>query len=136
MARKLFVNLPVKNLDKSVAFFSRLGFNFNPQFTDDTATCMVVSDDIFVMLLTQAKFQSFAPHPTCDARANTEVLLALSCDSRAQVDEMVSTAINAGGNTYNAPQDHGFMYQHGFQDLDGHVWEIFWMDPATIPTQQ
>jgi uncharacterized protein len=136
MSRKLFVNLPVKNLDQSVTFFSRLGFSFNPQFTDDTATCMIVSDDIFVMLLTQAKFQSFAPNPICDARNNTEVLLALSCDSRAQVDEMVRTAISAGGNTYNAPQDHGFMYQHGFQDLDGHVWEIFWMDPATIPTHQ
>jgi uncharacterized protein len=136
MARKLFVNLPVNDLNQSVRFFTRLGFSFNPQFTDDTATCMIVSDDIFVMLLTRTKFQSFAPNPACDARASTEVLLALSCDSRAQVDEMVSTAINAGGNTYNTPQDHGFMYQHGFQDLDGHVWEIFWMDPATIPTQQ
>lgn len=132
MSTKIFVNLPVRNLEKSIGFFSALGFSFNPQFTDDTATCMIVSDDIFVMLLTEKKFQLFTPNKICDAKKSTEVLLALSMDSRARVDEMVSKSVAAGGSTYNEAKDHGFMYQHGFQDLDGHIWEIFWMDPAAI----
>ena len=130
MSRKIFVNLPVKDLNASIRFFTALGFRFNPQFTDETATCMIVGDDIFVMLLTRAKFQTFTPNPICDARKHTEVLTCLSCDSRAQVDDMVRKAVAAGGNTYNEPQDHGFMYGHGFQDLDGHIWELMWMDPA------
>lgn len=130
MATQIFVNLPVKNLDKSVAFFTRLGFSFNPQFTDETATCMIVSQDIFVMLLTEAKFKTFTPNAICDARNSTEVLVCLSAESRHDVDDRVRKALAAGGNTYNEPQDHGFMYGHGFQDLDGHIWELFYMEPG------
>lgn len=127
MATQIFVNLPVGNLPKSIEFFTRLGFSFNPRFTDDTATCMIVDDNIFVMLLTEAKFKVFTPKPICDAKNSTEVLLALSRDSRAAVDDIVRKAVAAGGSTYNEPQDHGFMYAHGFQDLDGHIWEFMYM---------
>ena len=132
MASKIFVNLPVKDLDGSVAFFSSLGFTFNPQFTDETATCMIVSEESFVMLLTEPKFKTFTPKPVSDATKSTEVLVSLSCDNREQVDEMVRKAVAAGGSTYNEPQDHGFMYAHGFQDRDGHIWEVFYMDPSTV----
>jgi len=132
MARQLYVNLPVKNLDKSVGFFTGLGFSFNPQFTDETATCMIVSDEISVMLLTEEKFKAFTPKAISDATKSTEVLLALSVDNREQVDETVCKAVAAGGSTYSKPNDLGFMYQHGFQDLDGHIWEVFYMDPAVI----
>ncbi len=132
MATQIFVNLPVKNLNKSIEFFTKLGFKFNPQFTDDTATCMIVADDIFVMLLTEEKFKIFTPKEICDAKKYTEVLVCLSSESREKVDEMVSKAVAAGGTTYNEPQDHGFMYGHGFQDLDGHIWEIMHMDPSVI----
>jgi predicted lactoylglutathione lyase len=133
MATKIFVNLPVRDLQKSIAFFTALGFSFNPQFTDDTATCMVVSDDIFVMLLTHAKFQAFTPKPISDAKKTSEVLLCLSCESRDKVSQMVGAAVAAGGRKYAEPQDHGFMYHHGFEDLDGHIWELMWMDPGAIP---
>lgn len=132
MSKKIFVNLPVKDLKQSIDFFTKLGFNFNPQFTDETATCMIVSDDIFVMLLTYDKFKSFTPNPICDATKSTEVLMCLSTESRNAVDDMVSKAIAAGGTTYNEPQDHGFMYAHGFQDLDGHIWEIMYMEPSAV----
>jgi uncharacterized protein len=127
-SRKIFVNLPVKDLDKSVEFFTQLGYSFNQDFTDETATCMVISDDIFVMLLTQAKFQEFTPNPICDATQHTEVLICLSIDSREAVDAMVASAIAAGATTYNEPKDHGFMYVHSFQDLDGHIWELLFME--------
>ena len=127
MATQIFVNLPVNNLDQSVAFFTRLGYKFNPQFTDENATCMIVSDDIYVMLLVERYFKTFTPKPIADATKTTEVLLCLSCESRAQVDEMVARAVAAGGTTPNKPQDHGFMYQHGYQDLDGHMWELVHM---------
>jgi uncharacterized protein len=132
MSTKIFVNLPVKNLKKSIEFFTRLGFTFNPQFTDETATCMIVSEDIFVMLLTEEKFKSFTPKEICDAKKSTEVLLCLSSESREKVNEMVRKAVSAGGSTYNEPQDHGFMYAHGFQDLDSHIWEIIYMEPSAI----
>ncbi|MBE9160283.1 VOC family protein [Nodosilinea sp. LEGE 06152] len=132
MGRKIFVNLPIKNLDQSVEFFTQLGFSFNPQFTDETATCMVVSDDIFVMLLTEEKFKMFTPKAICDATKSTEVLVCLSCDNREEVDTMVSKALDAGGTTYSDPQNHGFMYAHGFQDPDGHIWELMYMDPSTV----
>lgn len=127
MARKMFVNLPVKDLKKSIGFFTKLGFTFNPPFSDETATCMIVSEDIFVMLLTHDKFKSFTPKTICDATKSTEVLVCLSCESRENVDDMVRQAVDAGGTTYNQPQDHGFMYGHGFQDLDGHIWELIYM---------
>ena len=132
MATKIFVNLPVHHLKKSIEFFTKLGFAFNPQFTDETATCMIVSEDIFVMLLTRAKFKTFTPKDICDARKNTEVLVCLSRESREQVNDMVRKAVGAGGTTYNEPQDHGFMYAHGFQDLDGHIWELMYMDPNAV----
>lgn len=135
MPQMIFVNLPVKNLDNSVAFFKALGFSFNPQFTDETATCMVISDTIFAMLLTHEKFASFSPKPITDTATSIEVLTCLSRDSRADVDAMVEAAVAAGGTTYSPPQDHGFMYGHGFQDLDGHVWELMWMDPSAVATQ-
>jgi uncharacterized protein len=130
MASKIFVNLPVKNLNKSIEFFTKLGFSFNQQFTDETAGCMIVTDDIFVMLLTKGKFKTFTPNEICDAMKYTEVLVCLSLEDRAKVDEMVRTAVAAGGATYNEPQDHGFMYGHGFQDLDGHIWELIYMAPG------
>ena len=134
--RKLFVNLAVEDLKASVGFFTQLGFTFNPQFTDDTATCMVIGEHNFVMLLTRQKFESFSPHPVVDARKGTEVLVCLSCTDRAEVDSLVAKAVAAGGNTYNAPQDHGFMYAHGFQDLDGHIWELCWLDPEALSQSQ
>ena len=132
MPTQIFVNLPVKNLKNSIAFFTKLGFTFNAQFTDETATCMIVSENIFVMLLTEAKFKAFTPKPICDATKSTEVLVALSSESRANVDEMVRKAVAAGGSTYNKPQDHGFMYGHGFQDLDGHILELVYMEPSAV----
>ena len=132
MARKIFVNLPVKDLDKSKEFFGRLGFSFNPRFTDDTAACMVVSEDIYAMLLTEAKFKEFTPHPISDATKSTEVLVCLSCESRGQVDEVVAKAVAAGGRTFKGPMVYGFMYGHSFQDPDGHIWEWIWMDPAAV----
>jgi len=132
MTTKIFVNLPVKDLDKSIRFFTQLGFSFNPQFADETATCMIVSDDIFVMLLTETKFKTFTPKAICDATKSTEVLLCLSSESRDQVDDIVRKAVAAGGTTYNEPQDHGFMYGHGFQDPDGHIWELVYMEPSAI----
>lgn len=132
MSTKIFVNLSVKDLNQSVEFFTKLGFSFNTQFTDETATCMIVSDDIFVMLLTHDKFKTFTPKEICDATKSTEVLVCLSSDSREKVDEMVRKAVAAGGSTYNDPQDHGFMYGHGFQDLDSHIGELVYMEPSAI----
>jgi uncharacterized protein len=132
MATKIFVNLPVKNLNKSVEFFTKLGFTFNAQFTDETATCMIVSEDIYVMLLTEAKFKTFIPKEICDATKSTEVLVCLSCESRDKVDEMVRNAVAAGATTPMDFKDYGFMYQHGFQDLDGHLWELIYMEPSAI----
>jgi len=132
MSTKIFVNLPVKDLKKSIEFFTRLGYKFNPQFTDETATCMIVSEEIYVMLLTHEKFKTFTPNQICDATKSTEVLLCLSFESRGDVDEMVRKAVAAGGKTYNQPQDHGFMYAHGYQDLDGHIWELIYMEPSAV----
>jgi uncharacterized protein len=132
MPTKIFVNLPVKDLKRSIAFFGKLGYAFNPQFTDETATCMIVSEDIYVMLLTEAKFKEFTPKPICDATKSTEVLVCLSCENRGQVDDLVRKAKAAGGTTYAEPKDHGFMYQHAYQDLDGHLWELVYMDPAAV----
>ena len=129
MPTQIFVNLPVKNLKKSIEFFAKLGFKFNPQFTDETATCMIIAENICVMLLTEDKFKAFTPKMICDATKCTEVLLCLTSSSRQAVDDMVRKAVTAGGSTYNEPQDHGFMYGHSFQDLDGHIWELIYMEP-------
>ena len=132
MSTKIFVNLPVGDLNRSVKFFRNLGFDFNAQFTDETATCMIVSEDIFVTLLTRAKFKEFTPKEICDATKSTEVLMGLSLASREKVDDMVRKAVAAGGTTYAEPKDYGFMYQHGFQDPDGHIWELIYMDPSAV----
>ncbi len=133
MTRQIFVNLPVRDLKKSIEFFTRLGYTFNPQFTDDNATCMIIGENIFAMLLVEKYFKTFTAKEITDSRKQTEVLLALSYDSREAVDELVKKAVAAGGTTPTQPKDHGFMYQHGFDDLDGHTWEIFWMDPNAAP---
>src|SRR5215203_1091964 len=130
MVSQIFVNLPVKDLPRSIAFFTALGFTFNARFTNEHATCMVVGENIFVMLLVEGMFQTFTPKPLVDARTATEVLVALSLDGRAEVDTMVAAAVAAGGRVPREVQDHGFMYAHAFEDLDGHIWEPFWMDPA------
>jgi predicted lactoylglutathione lyase len=132
MATKIFVNLPVKDLKRSVEFFLKLGYHFNPQFTDETAACMIVSEDIYVMLLTQAKFKEFTPKDICDATRSTEVLVCLSCESRDHVNDLIGKAVAAGGTTYAQSRDYGFMYQHGFQDPDGHLWELVYMEPSAI----
>jgi len=135
MARKIFVNLPVQDLNRSMAFFRELGFDFNPQFTNEQGACMVISDDIYAMLLTRDFFQGFTGKPIADATKSTEVLVCLSCDSRAEVDELVRKARAAGGTVPREPQDHGFMYGHGFEDLDGHIWELAYMDMSQAPAQ-
>lgn len=134
MPRQIFVNLPIRDMARSRAFFAALGFAFNPQFTNEQGACMVIQDgSSYAMLLVEPFFQGFTKKPIADARKGTEVLIALSCDSREEVDAMVKKALAAGGTAPNAPQDHGFMYQHGFEDPDGHVWEVFWMDAAAAP---
>jgi predicted lactoylglutathione lyase len=130
--RKIFVNLPVRDLKRSMDFFAALGFTFNPQFTDDKAACMIVSEEAFVMLLGEPFFQTFTRRDLCDTRTHTEGLFALSCSSRAEVGEMVETAIANGGQHAMEPMDHGFMYGWSFYDIDGHHWEVLWMDPANI----
>ncbi|SBV37911.1 conserved hypothetical protein [uncultured Stenotrophomonas sp.] len=127
-SRMIFVNLPVRDLEASKAFFAALGFTFNPQFTDHNAACMVVSDNIFVMLLVEPFFKGFTHKPLCDAHRRTEVITCLSADSRAEVDQLVDAALAAGASEPMPARDLGFMYQRGFQDLDGHLWEIAHMD--------
>lgn len=129
---KIFVNLPVKDLNRSVEFFSKLGYKFNPQFTDENATCMIVGEDIFVMLLVEKFFKTFTPKAIADAKSSTETLVALSAKSRDEVNRIVEIALASGAKRYAEPKDHGFMYQWGFEDLDGHIWEYLWMDPAHV----
>src|ERR1700740_578246 len=133
MARKIFVNLPIKDMERAKAFFTALGFSFNPQFTNDQGACMVVTEDIYVMLLVEPFFQGFTKKRIADEKSATELRVTLSCDSRAEVDALVKKALSAGGTAPNAPQDHGFMYGHGFEDLDGHLWELVWVDPNAAP---
>ncbi|MCE2995527.1 MAG: VOC family protein [Cyclobacteriaceae bacterium] len=130
MASKIFVNLPVKDLARSIRFFSELGFQFNPQFTDEKAACMIIGENIYAMLLTEPLFQTFTKKEICNAKSHTEVLLAIDARSREEVKAMVDKAIQAGGTHYMDAQDHGWMYQHSFADPDGHQWEIIYMDEA------
>jgi uncharacterized protein len=132
-SRKLFVNLAVRDLPRSVDFFTELGFTFNPNFTDETATCMIVSEEAFVMLLVANRFADFTKKQICDNSTHTEALLSISCESRAEVDALVAKAVAAGGKHAMEPQDHGFMYGWSFYDPDGHHWEVFWMDPDANP---
>ncbi|MFA5940910.1 MAG: VOC family protein [Sinimarinibacterium sp.] len=129
MFSQIFVNLPVQDLKRSMAFFDKLGLTFNPQFTNDDAACMVIGDNIFSMLVRRERFKDFIPDTAiCDATKDTEVLVALRCESRERVDECVRRAVAAGGKTFRPVEDHGFMYAHAFKDLDGHIWEAFWME--------
>lgn len=133
MATRIFVNLPVKDLKKSMTFFTQLGFTFNSQFTDDKAACMIISENIFAMLLTEPFFETFTKKEICNAQISTEVLLALDAESRGKVESLVKSAVAAGGSVYMEPQDHGWMYQHSFADLDGHQWEILYIDESAVP---
>jgi predicted lactoylglutathione lyase len=128
-ARMIFVNLAVRDLVRSQEFFAALGFEFNPKYTDDKAACMIINGEAFVMLLVEAFFKTFTKKEICDTGTHTEGLFALSCGSRAEVDEMVQKAIAGGGRHALDPVDHGFMYSWSFYDLDGHHWEVLWMDP-------
>src|SRR5262245_36748057 len=130
--RKIFVNLPVRDLDRSIQFFSALGFTFNPMFTDAKAACMIVSDEAFVMLLTESFFKTFTHRRVCNTSNDTEGLFAVSCSSRAEVDEMVRTAVAVGGKQAMEKHDHGFMYGWSFYDLDGHHWEVIWMQEGFV----
>ena len=132
-SRKIFVNLAVRDLPRAVEFFGKLGFSFDKRFTDETATCMIIGENIYAMLLTEQKFRDFTRNAICDTSRQTEVLLALSCESREEVDEMVRTAVACGGRPAMEKQDHGFMYGWSFYDLDGHHWEVMWMDPQAVP---
>ncbi|MEP7117126.1 MAG: VOC family protein [Acidobacteriota bacterium] len=132
VSRKLFVNLSVRDLPAAQQFFAALGFTFNPQFTDDNAACMIVSDEAFVMLLTEPFFRGFTKKEICDTATRTEGLFALSCTSREEVSALVKTALAHGGSAAMDPQDHGFMFAWSFYDLDGHHWEVMWMDPAHV----
>jgi len=133
MATQVFINFPVKDLNRSIEFFTKLGYTFNPQFTDEKATCMIVSDTIFVMLLVEPFFQSFTKKDICDTSKAVEVSICLSADSKDAVNEIVDKAVAAGATIPDPANDHGWMYQHSFDDLDGHHWEYAWMDPAGPP---
>lgn len=132
MANQIFVNLPIKDLDKSKAFFEAIGYTINPQFTNEQAASVVISDTIYAMLLTEPFYQTFTPKQIADARTTSEALLALGVESREAVDTLVDKALAAGATEPREAQDHGFMYSRAFDDLDGHGWEVVWMDPATV----
>ncbi|RYU90631.1 glyoxalase/bleomycin resistance/extradiol dioxygenase family protein [Mucilaginibacter terrigena] len=136
MTTQIFVNLPVKDLDKSVAFFTKLGYTFNPQFTDENATCMIISDTIYVMLLVEPFFQSFTNKDIVDTSKAQECTICLSAESKDAVNEIVDKAEAAGARIPKPATDYGFMYQHSYEDLDGHHWEFAWMDPNGMPQHQ
>ena len=133
MIDKIFVNLPVKDLQKTMSFWKHLGFTFNPEFTDDKAACLIIGENIFAMLLLEKFFKTFTKKEISDAKKSIEVLLALHTESRAKVDEMVKKAVEAGGSLYREPDDHGWMYAQSFAEPDGHQWEIFFMDEKAMP---
>ncbi|MFJ4961105.1 Glyoxalase-like domain protein [Streptomyces sp. ADI96-02] len=132
MPQMIFVNLPVKDLETTKGFFAKLGYGINPQFSDDSAACLVISDTIFAMLMSEPRFKDFTKKDVADAERTTEVILCLSADSREKVDEIADAALAAGGFPANDPQDMGFMYGRSFQDPDHHIWEVMWMDPAAV----
>lgn len=123
----------MKDLGRSINFFTQLGYHFNPQFTDEKAACMVINNSIFAMLLTEAYFQTFTKKKVADATTTTEVLIALDAGSREEVKQLVEKAADLGASIYAEAQDHGWMYQHSFADLDGHQWEIIFMDETQVP---
>jgi uncharacterized protein len=132
MATKIFVNLPVKDLSRTVEFFTKLGFTFNPQFTDENATCMIIGEDIYVMLLIERFFKTFTKKEICDVAKDAEVIVALSAESREKVDQIMNKVLEAGGKESRDPQDHGWMYGRSFQDIDGHLWEIIYMNETAL----
>ncbi len=135
MATQIFVNLPVKDLDKSKKFFTDIGFTINPQFTDEKAACVVISEDIYAMILREEFFKTFIPNKEiADSTKSTEVIVALSADSKEKVNELADKALAAGASKLREPEDHGFMYSRSFQDPDGHIWEVFYMDMNAAPT--
>ena len=136
MTTKIFVNLPVKDLNKTIEFFTKLGFKFNSQFTDENATCMIVGEDIFVMLLIEKFFKTFTKKEICDTSKNTEVIVALSVEGREKVDQVINKAIEAGGRESREPQDQGWMYGRSFEDINGHLWEIIYMDENAIKNDE
>ena len=131
MISSIFVNLPVKSLTKSIEFFTELGFKFNPQFTDETSTCMIINDTVYVMLLEHSKFQGFIDKPIAPS-TSTEAILAFACESPDEVRQLSEKAIAMGARKLNEPEDHGFMFSWGFEDLDGHLWDLFWMNPEHL----
>ena len=136
MKTQIFVNLPVKDLEKTVKFFTKLGFTFDPRFTDENATCMIIGKNIYAMLLVEKFFKTFIPNKNIsDAKKDTEVLVTLSTKSRTEVDKMVETAISAGGKEYRKADDQGWMYGRAFEDINGHIWEIFYMDENQMPDE-
>lgn len=132
MATQIYLNLPVKDLNKSVDFFTKLGYTFNAQFTDENATCMIISEDIYVMLLVETFFQGFTKKELADTSKVSEVIICLSAENREGVDELVRKAVAAGATTIEEADDQGFMYSHGYQDLDGHLWNIVYMKPSAV----
>ena len=136
MTAKIFVNLPVKDLNKTIEFFTRLGFTFNPQFTDENATCMIVGENIFVMLLVDKFFKTFTKKDISDTSKNTEVIVALAVESREKVDQVINMAVGSGGREHKEPQDHGWMYGRGFEDINGHLWEIIYMDESALKNDE
>ena len=135
MFRQIFVNLPIQDMARSQAFFKALGLTFNPRFTNEQGACLEIGENFYAMLLVQPFFQGFVQKPIADAHQSTEVILALSVDSRAEVEAVVRQAVAAGATRIPAPKDYGFMFQDGFADLDGHQWEVFWMDESAAPAQ-
>ena len=133
MTTKIFVNLPVKDLNKTIQFFTRLGFKFNSQFTDENATCMIFGEDSYAMLLVEPFFKNFTKKEICDTKKYAEAIIALTAESRKEVDEMIKKVIDAGGKEPKERQDHGWMYSRSFEDIDGHLWEIFYMDISKMP---
>jgi predicted lactoylglutathione lyase len=136
MAKEIFVNLPVKDLNRSIEFFTKLGFTFNPKFTDEDATCMIIGENIFSMLITEKLFKTFTKKPIADASKGTEVITCISVNSREEVNVMLEAAIAAGGIEYNNPQDFGWMFYRAFEDLDNHQWEVMYGDESQIPEKK
>ena len=136
MAKQIFINLPVKDLKKTMEFFEKLGFTFNMQFTDDKAACMIIGENIYAMLLLEKFFKTFTNKEIADAKKTTEVLIAIDAESKKSVDEMIKKAVEAGGSTYRNPQDNGWLYGHSFADLDGHQWEVLYIDKEKMPKEQ
>ena len=135
MVKQIFINLPIKDLNKTNAFFTGLGFSFNPQFSNEIATCVILGENIFAMLLKEEFFKSFTTKEICDAKKSTETLICIQVESREKVNELLTIAIASGGNEHREKQDHGWMYARSMEDLDGHIWEIMFADPSAMPNQ-